>query len=79
MIGSGLGQVKLALLALASRVLKRKQSTCQKSASCQRRPYPSLVVPHIVQVLTLLLDDVLDPTSLLDEFHEVLVGDDSCE
>lgn len=40
---------------------------------------PSIVVPHIVQVLTLLLDDVLDPTSLLDERHEVLVGDDSCE
>jgi hypothetical protein len=39
----------------------------------------SLVIPHIVQVLTLLLDDVLDPTSLLDERHEVLVRDDSCK
>ena len=40
---------------------------------------PSLVIPHIVQVLTLLLDDVLDPASLLDKGHEVLVWDDSSE
>lgn len=40
---------------------------------------PSLVVPHIVQVLTLLVDGVLDSPSLLDEGHEVLVGDDSGE
>lgn len=40
---------------------------------------PSLVIPHVVQVLTLLLDDVLDPTSLLDKGHEVLVWDDSGE
>ena len=40
---------------------------------------PSLVIPHIVQVLTLLLDDVLDPASLLDKVHEVLVVNNSCE
>ncbi len=38
---------------------------------------PSLVVPHIVQLPAILLDDVLDPASLLDERHEGLMREDS--
>ena len=39
----------------------------------------SLVVPHVVYFAAKLIDDVLDPTSLLDKVHEVLVVDDAGE
>jgi fucose 4-O-acetylase-like acetyltransferase len=40
---------------------------------------PSLVVPHFVDAALLSLHIVLDSSSFLDELHEVLVWDYSCE
>jgi len=39
----------------------------------------SLVVPHIIAKTAFLLDNVLDPTSLFDELHKVLMREDTYE
>lgn len=40
---------------------------------------PRLIIPYVIDEAPLFLDNVLDPPSLLDEVHEGLVGNDSCE
>jgi hypothetical protein len=40
---------------------------------------PCLVIPYVIDEAPFLLDNVLDPTSLFDEVHKRLVGNDSCE